>query len=174
MTESQVDNTKDDGSTDESIDSTSGLSKEQLEAEVKKLRQEAGGRRVLGKQKDAEHAKTLAELDEIKKSQMSEVDRVKAENAELAKAVNTMKVERLQLAVAKAAGLDPDLAELITGESEEEMLAKAEKLAAKTGGKSTQDTNTASNMFAGVRGKPVGADADAKTESEWFRNQFSK
>lgn len=154
-----------DSTETETNESTSKLSYEELEAELARTRKEAASRRVSSKEKEAE----LAEYREWKKSQMSEVDRLKSERAEMEAEVKQIRRENLQRKVASKVGLDPDFASRIHGDSEEEMLADAKALASKLpGGKPS-----ASGLLAGKRGGPVGSGAE-ESESEWFRKQFSK
>lgn len=149
---------------DESVDPE--LSVEDLKAALARANREAAGRRVTNKEKEAE----LAEYREWKKAQMSEVDRLKTEKADLQAQYDRVQKENLQRKTAAKAGLDPKLATRIHGDSEEEMLADAKALAAEfVGGK----TSTASGLLAGARGRPVGQDAE-ETESEWFRKQFTQ
>lgn len=140
------------------------LSVEDLKAALARANREAAGRRVSNKEKEAE----LAEYREWKKSQMSEVDRLKSENAEIEARLRQAQKENLQRKIAEKAGLDSKLATRLVGDSEEEMLADARALAAELpGGKST-----ASGMLAGTRGRPVGQSAE-ESDAEWFRKQFS-
>lgn len=157
----------------ETGDSTNGdeqvepeLTVEELKAALARANREAAGRRVSNKEKEAE----LAEYREWKKNQMSEVDRLKAEKAEMEAEVRQVRRENLQRKVAAKAGIDPKLATRLVGDSEEEMLADAKALAAEMPG---SGKSTASGLLAGSRGRPVGATAE-ETDAEWFRKQFSK
>lgn len=165
--ESQVDtNTEvDEGSADET-GSQVELTREELLVEVSKLRRESAKKRVAKKEVDAK----LQEYETWKLSQMSELDRAKAEKAKVEETLQELLREKHQAKAAQKAGLDPDFADRIRGETEDEMLADAKALVAK--GFKASGSNGAGNL-AGKRGKPVGANAD-QTESSWFREQLSK
>lgn len=127
--------------------------------EIGKLRKEAGSRRL----KNKETLRKLDEYDEWKKSQMSEVERAKAEKAELEQTVLELRREKWQIDAAAKAGLDPDFADRIRGDSVEEMVADAKRMAAKLGTKSAQSRPS---VFGGrSTGRPVGTDSseDATT-----------
>ena len=157
--------TEENEGTVESASAAPELTREELLAEVSKLRKESAGRRVAKKEVDAK----LKEYEEWKLSQLSEVDRAKAETAKAEETVRVLLMEKAQRNAAKKAGLDPDYADRLRGETEEEMVADAKALVAK--GFGTKTSSTASNGLAGKRGKPVGAGAE-QTESDWFRKQF--
>lgn len=130
---------------------------EGLKAELAKVRREAAARRVANKDKDKE----LEEFQKWKESQKSELekalDRAKAAEAKAAKADK----EKLQRRVAKEAGLDPDLADRLIGDTEDELLEDAKALAAKYRVSGTNLT------AAGRRGQPV---TSGKTASMTFND----
>lgn len=138
------------------------MSVDELKAELAKTRREAAKRRV----SKNEVEQKLAEYEEWKKSQMSEVDRLKAEKAETEEELRKFRVEKLQVAAAKKAGLDPDLADRIKGNTESEMLADAKVLAAKAPVKGVSPT--ARELRAGVQGNPVGTETGTDGNS-WLR-----
>jgi len=145
---------------EDALDVLSGLSPEDLVREVKKLRTEAARRRTSNKEKDA----ALAELAEIKKSQMTEAERLKAENAEMAKTVKELRTEKLQTKFAKEHDIE-DYADLIVGETEDEMKANAKKLAVRLNGKDGK-APASRQLFPGRQGKPVsteGKEDDARS-----------
>jgi len=137
-----------------------GLSLDDAVKEIAKLRKEAARRRVSNK----ETTEKLAAYDEWQKSQMSEVDRLKAEKAELEATTHALRKEKWQVTAAEKAGLPAEFAEDVRGDSEEEMTAHAKRLAAKLGKKAPVTTKS---PFAsrGAGGKPVGQNAseDAST-----------
>lgn len=106
---------------------------EELKAELKKVRREAASRRVANNQKEAE----LAEFRKWKDSQKTELQTAQERAAELEKLVSDYEKKDLQLAAAKAAKLDLDLADRIRGNTPEEMLEDAQKLAEKAGKRSS-------------------------------------
>lgn len=134
------------------------LSYEELEAELARTRNEAKTRRLQSKNKDAE----LEEFRNWKKSQLTEAERLKQERDELQKEISDIRREALQRKVASKAGLDPDFADRIRGDSEEDMLEDAKRLAKKAPAVADAEEQkpskpTASGMLAGQRGKPVGS-----------------
>lgn len=165
--ESQVDDTLEveDGSVELQDDSTK-LTYDELAAEVARLRRENANKRVRNKDLDAK----LKEHDDWKKSQLSDVERANAEKAEVEKELVLLRNEKLQATAAKKAKLDPDLADRIKGDTEEEMLEDARRLAKRYPASASANADT---MFAGTRGNPVGHDKD-ESENDWFRNQFTK
>lgn len=106
---------------------------EELKAELKKVRREAASRRVANNQKEAE----LAEFRKWKESQKTELQKAQERAAELEKLVADYEKRDMQLAAAKAAKLDLDLADRIRGNTPEEMLEDAKRLAEKTGKRSS-------------------------------------
>lgn len=136
---------------------------EELKAELAKTRREAAKRRV----SKNEVEQKLAEYEEWKLSQMSEVDRLKAEKAETEEELRKYRVEKLQDKVAKKAGLDPDLADRIKGNTEAEMLADARVLAAKAPLKGASPT--ARELRPGIQGNPVGTET-ATDGNTWLRD----
>jgi len=139
------------------------LTYEELEAEVAKTRREAARNRI-GKNEEREKAE---KYDELMKAQMSELDREKAEKAEIRAELAKLHLEKAQDRVAKKAGLDPDLADRIKGNTEAEMLADAKALAAKAPAKAAAPT--ARELRPGVQGTPVGTDADVSGDA-WLRS----
>lgn len=166
LEESQVDENLDPNEeVEEAQVAETKLSYEDLAAEVSRLRRENASKRVKAKDLDDK----LKKYSEWEKSQMSELERAKAEKADVERQLRELTNERLQATAAKKAKLDPDLADRIKGETEEEMLEDARRLAKRY----PATASSADTMFAGTRGRPVG-DGKEESESDWFRNQFSK
>jgi hypothetical protein len=158
-----------DGSA-EAEDSLNGITLEDALKELKKVRSEAARRRTSGKEKDAQ----LAEYEEWKKSQLTDLQRAQAEKAEIEAELNKLKKGKLQVALAKKHGLDEDFAELISGDSEEEMNDVAKRLAAKLG---VKGSSKGAALFPGRQGKPVsteGKEQDAKTAFNNFIRQYDR
>jgi phosphoenolpyruvate synthase/pyruvate phosphate dikinase len=151
----------------ETTDETPGLesrSPEELLAEIRQLRKEAAGRRVANREKDAE----LEEFRKWKDAQKTELERTAERAAQAEKELQALRRERLQEEVARAVGLDPDLADRIRGESKEEMLEDARKMAEKASpGKSAQ----VADLFKGARGAPVKGEMDTSAAfNQWIRS----
>lgn len=168
--ESQVGESTEEVNPEAQSGTESELTREDLLKVVADLRKENAGSRVRNKTEREEITRKLNEHDEWKKSQLSEVDRLKAEKDDAVKLATDLLREKRQATAAKKAGLDPDLADRISGDSDEEMLADAKKLAAKLPTKGTAPD--ANSMFAGQRGAAVGSGKDAN-EADWFRKMFS-
>lgn len=137
------------------------LTPEQLRAELAKVRREAASRRVLTK----EQAAQLKELDDWKKSQMTEAERLKAERDDAVSKLKEAETEKLQRKVARAAKLPSHLADRIRGGTEEEMRVDAEALAA------SLPNAPSGGLFGGQRGSAVGADSPPDAASS-FRSLF--
>lgn len=171
MAESQVDENTEENETVDSGTAIAGLTPEQVASALKAARAEAAERRVAQKSLKEERDELQEKLDKIERSQMSEVDKQKAENEDLRKENKSLKLEMLRHDVAEEILDDPALADVLKGESKEEIVASANLLKSKLSPQG--ERATASSMFAGVRGGPVGDEA-AKSESQWFRDELSK
>lgn len=143
---------------DTAVDDNDGpqLTLEEWKAEAVKARREAAGKRVKNKEVEAQ----LAELAELKKAQMTELEREKAEKAELQAEMVLIRKEKAQRDLAAKYKLDDDLAEFIKGDTPEEMEKSAKKLAEKM----KSGLPGANGMLAGSRGKPVGASNDLSAD----------
>lgn len=145
------------------------LSPEELRAELTRVRREAAGRRVANRELEEKAKK----FDEIQREQMSEVERLRADLADAQKSAADASRERLARKVAKAAGLDADDADLITGASEDEMRASAERLAARFAERSSTSNLPNNGLFGGSHGKPVAAHR-ASDAGDAFRKLFTQ
>lgn len=159
----------DGDNTNESVENNDGqgevvetLTAEQLRAELTKARREAAGRRV----NENQLKKDMEDLQKYRDAEKTELELLKerAEKAEAAIAQSAR--ENAARAAAKAAGLDPDLAEFLRGSTDEELKASAEALAERVGSK----TDDAARLFAGSRGEPVRPVHDGNAEA--FRKLF--
>lgn len=170
MAESQVDDNTAENE-DEVDVATAGLTPEQQTAALKAARGEAAERRVALKAAKDERDELQAKLDKIKHDQLSDVDKAKAENETLRQENKTLKLTMLRHDVAEEILDDPSLADVLKGESKEEIVASANLLKSKLSPQG--ERATASSMFAGVRGAPVGDRAE-ESEKDWFRRELSK
>ena len=165
--ESQVDdNTNENEDEGAELDASPELSAEDLLKEVAKLRKEAASRRVKNKDLDAK----LSEYEEWKKSQMTEVERAKAEKAELEETVRSLQQENWRRDAAAKADLDPTWADRVQGETKEEMVADAKRLAEALSG---QSKSPGVGSLAGKRGRGVGT-APVMSDDDWLRAELSK
>jgi len=143
-------------------DSVSSLTEAQLRAELAKVRREAAARRVKQRETDA----ALTELQKYKDAEKTEMQRIqeRAEKAETEAAAYAK--EKAALAAAKQAGLDPEFAEFLRGNTEEELAKSAAELAARIPKK------PASDLLAGNRGGPVRSTGDSASDN--FRKLFTQ
>lgn len=173
MSEDTTKQSQVDGSTaTESTDDGAGdgaMSVEELKAELAKVRREAAGRRVANRELEEKAKK----YDEWQREQMTEVERLKADLAQAQTTAAEAARERTARSIAREVGLDPDDADLITGKSEDEMRASAERLAARLGARTSGTSRPADGLFGGTRGRPV-ASHRTKDASQQFLDLFRK
>lgn len=117
--------------------------------ELKKVRGEAARRRVQNKETEEKAAK----WEEHVRNQKTDLEKLTEDNSSLKDENTSLKRENLRNKVALETGLDKDLIEFLTGETEDEMKAKAAILIEKSG-KATGKPQV--DLFAGQRGNPVG------------------
>lgn len=130
------------------------LSYEELAAELAKVRKEAAAKRVKNKELDSE----LEQFRKWKDSQMTELERAQNEAKNLKE---QRKADAIEIAQTKF-GLEAEDLEFLRGDSKEEILASAEKLASRLGRKQGENNNLPGsevnpNLFPGTRGSAVGA-----------------
>jgi len=143
---------------DEATEATSGLTLEQALAELSKVRREAAKHRT---EKQAQKA-VVEELQKYKDAEKTELEKAveRAQRAE--QELTSVRREKAARDAAKAAGLDSELADLVQGETEEELAASAKALAERLG---TAKPNLG-NFNAGSK-TPIKAQENA---SEAFAN----
>jgi len=153
------------------------LSNDQLIDYIGKLNKENAKHRVAKQSVNAE----LDEFKKWKESQMSKEEKLAADNVALSK--KARKAD--QFDVALQAGLDLDFYELVNGDTEDEMLENAKKLAAKLPAKDSVSELTGgvrrigppSSVFQGARGEAVN---ESKSEdpnqagTDWLNSQLWK
>lgn len=137
------------------------MSEAELRAELARVRREAAAKRVENNQLKA----AQAELQKYKDAEKTELERLTERATKAEERAASLAREKVARAAAKAAGLDPDLADFLKGSTEEELQASAEALAAKTKRDSGVD------FIPGQRGGAVKAQPSA---SEQFRSIFTK
>lgn len=154
-----------EGTTKKTLDD---LTPEELKAYVRELRSENAKTRT-----EKNELKTAAEKwAEFEESQKTELQKAQEKAAKLEADLTVAQRERLQNKVGREAGVDPDLWDRIKGDSEDEMLEDAQKLAGKAPAKSVLGT-TATDVFAGKRGEPIGSGpADPKATADHYLAQL--
>lgn len=163
-----------DSTTEEVVDTTvedtveeTELSPADLKKMVEKLRRENAKRRVSEKEVNDK----LKEYDDWKKSQLSEVDRLKQEAAEAKQEAEEIRTERRRDRVARKYEIDDDLAEFLGTGSEEDMTERAKKLSKVNESSSSNGTGTSnSGLFGETRGTPVNAGSSTGWLSDMFNN----
>lgn len=101
---------------------------EEYEAEIRSLRREAANKRVKNNQLDAE----LEEFRLHKESQKTELQKATELATAMKKELADLRAEKAKTDIAKKVGLDPELADRIRGENEQEMMEDARLLAEKS------------------------------------------
>lgn len=127
------------------------LSYEELEAELRNVRNEAASRRIANRELE-EKAKQWEEYQDSQKTELEKLqERLNKQDQDLA----GYRMNDLKVSVAKEFGLDSEDAELLTGSDEATIRKQAEKLKARFG-KSETNTPRPADLLAGNRGTPVG------------------
>jgi hypothetical protein len=128
------------------------LSYEEMEAELRKVRQEAASRRITNRELE-DQAKKWQEYEE---SQKTELQKLQEALAERDKKLSAYQLERVKVDVVKEYGLDIEDAELLTGSDEATIRKQAEKLKTRLGSRQTEN-NRPVDLLAGNRGTPIGS-----------------
>lgn len=134
----------------------SKLSYEDLQAELKRVRQEAASRRIAERELK-EKAKAWEEYQE---SQKTELQKLQEALAEKEKALSTIALEKEKLGLIKEFELDDDDLDLLTGADVEANRKIAERLKAKNDkikGQNDAGSRRPADLLAGNRGAPVGS-----------------
>lgn len=126
------------------------LSYEQMEAELKKVRQEAASRRVALREQE-EAAKKWAEYEE---SQKTELQKLQDSVAERDKRLADKELEVTRAKIAKQFNVDDEDLDLLVGDEE-----SMKRLASKLGKGEGKSNNSPLDLLAGNRGKPLGSRA---------------
>lgn len=172
------DNTEVQETNEDSVEETdeSGFRVDDLPPEAKKmiadLRRENAKHRT---EKQAAKSK-LEEYDSWKDSQLTELEKAQKRVAELEALEQSRSEGKRKEEVAKKVGLDPELADRLRGETEDELEADARAMVTLMGGKRIEDDSKpdAHDFFGGVTGKkPVGQKANKSSSTGWF-DEFMK
>lgn len=144
----------------------SKLTLEQALAELTKVRREAAGRRVLTREQEQQ----LTEYQKLQDAQKTELQKAQERVAELERKSQQYEAAQQQVAAARAAGLPLEWADRVRGNSDEERLADAKKLAESL--KGTTPKGSQGGLFGGARGQDLGArpQSTAQQVNDWIRN----
>lgn len=116
-------------------DATEAVREDAPEADEQELG--AGGKRALTAEREARRAaerelsEARAALKEIEDAKLSELERAQRDAQEAREQLAALRVENTRYQVVQAKGVPAELAEFITGDTEEEMAAKADLLLAR-------------------------------------------
>jgi hypothetical protein len=135
------------------------LSYEQMEAELKRVRQEAASRRIALREQE-EAAKKWSEYEE---SQKSELQKLQDRLAEKDKAIAEKELEVSRAKIAKQFNVADEDLDLLVGD-EENMKRLAERL-----GKKEDAPTSPGNLLAGNRGKPIGNSGNTFSMEDFIR-----
>lgn len=127
--------------------------------EIQKLRREAAGRRVKNKELEEAAHKWQEHLD----SQKTELEKLTERANAAEKEAADMRAEALRAKILAEFSIDPDLSDLLVGETEDELKAKAKKLSELKG----KSSGKRPDFFAGQRGQAVAPAADDL--NSWFK-----
>lgn len=134
--------------------------------EIEKLRKENAAKRVKNKETESE----LEEFRKWKDSQKTELERLQEAKEAAEKELVKLRREGLRNSIGAEFKLDPDLYEFITGADEEEMRARAEKLAGKV---KLPEAAGPQSTYAGNRGTYV-AGSNKRSLGGLFLEELAK
>lgn len=146
----------------------SKLSYDDLQAELKRVRQEAASRRIAERELK-EKAKAWEEYQE---SQKTELQKLQEALADKDKKLANYEFEQKKYAVLKEFELDDDDLVLLTGSDEEVIRKQAENLKAKNDKIKAQNADSSrrpADLLAGNRGTPVGSTNDINSFDNMLR-----
>lgn len=133
--------------------------------ELEKTRKEAAGRRVENAMTQEELAEKAKQWDEYKRSQMTEIEKERAEKDKLKEQLQSLKAESLRNKLLNEFKLDAEFASLLMGD-ENQMRATAKLLAEKMGERMPD-----LGLLGGERGKPVVKKQD-NPGARWLEENF--
>lgn len=132
------------------------LSYDELEAELRSVRNEAASRRIANRELE-EKAKQWEEYQDSQKTELEKLqERLNKQDQDLA----GYRMNDLKTSVAKEFGLDSEDAELLTGSDEATIRKQAEKLKARLE-KTETSTSRPADLLAGNRGEPIGGNTQS-------------
>lgn len=138
------------------------LTYEEMEAELKRVRNEAASRRVQNReiktQAQTELEEAARKWKEYEESQKTELQKLQDQLAERDRMLSEYSVNKLRGDVAKEFGLDSEDAELLTGSDEATIRKQAERLKTRLGTKNEAPRPV--DLLAGTRGQPIGSQND--------------
>jgi hypothetical protein len=140
------------------------LSYEELEAELRNVRNEAASRRITNRELEQQAQK----WKEYEDSQKTELQKLQEAVAERDKKLSTYELKEKKFEVAKEFGLDVEDADLLTGSDEATIRKQAERLQARLGN-AQQGSSRPADLLAGNRGTPIGGNTNTNPEDDLIR-----
>ena len=113
----------------------------------------------LAREQEAELKQLRKDKEDRERAEMSEAEKLKADNAVLAAKLEQIESDALRNRVATEAGLSPELAARLQGDTEEDLAADAKRLAEMVG--ATKRAATPPVGDAGIGGKSTEPSTDA-------------
>lgn len=149
----------------ENNDAPKKLSYEEMEAELKRVRQEAASRRITNRELE-EKAKKWQEYED---SQKTELQKLQEALAEKDKTLSNYQLNEMKLGLIDEFGLEKDDLDLLTGSDEDSNRKIAERLKAKNEKIAKNSSSRPADLLAGNRGNPVGSTNDTNTFDDMLR-----
>ena len=141
------------------------LSYEELEAELRNVRNEAASRRITNRELEQQAQK----WKEYEDSQKTELQKLQEALAEKDSKLSTYELKEKKFEVAKEFGLDVEDADLLTGSDEATIRKQAERLQARLGNANQQNNSRPADLLAGNRGTPIGGNTNTNPEDDLIR-----
>lgn len=140
------------------------LSYEELEAELRNVRNEAASRRITNRELEQQAQK----WKEYEDSQKTELQKLQEAVAERDTQLSTYQLKEKKFDIIDEFGLDKDDLELLTGSDEPTIRKQAEKLKARLGN-SQQNNSRPADLLAGNRGAPIGGNTNTNPVDDLVR-----
>lgn len=144
------------------------LSYEELEAELRKVRNEAASRRITNRDLEQQAQKWR----EYEESQKTELQKLQDQLAERDRKLSEFATDNLRRSVASEFGLANEDIDFLTGSDEATIRAQAEKLKARLGTK--VETSRPADLLAGNRGTPIGSGTDSNNIDDLIRRMAGR
>lgn len=141
------------------------LSYEELEAELRNVRNEAASRRITNRELEQQAQK----WKEYEDSQKTELQKLQEAVAERDQKLSSYELKEKKFDVAKEFGLDSEDAELLTGSDEATIRKQAERLQARLGSVNQQNNSRPADLLAGNRGTPIGGNTSTNPVDDMIR-----
>lgn len=140
-----------------------------LKKMIRELRTENAGHR----KKKGEQEGQLEEYKKWKTSQQTELEKAQEREKNLLEEKRILLVDKLALEY----GVEDEFKDFISGDSEDEMRKRAEKLGNRKGSDNSDDNPLKARLLGGNRGTAVGKKSDnskpsGNSEANWFKSMY--